>query len=59
MIWILSGVVLALALVVIYLAYQLEVLKRTLYKLDEVVAGHIDNLANELRRQNEVLEELR
>lgn len=55
MIWILSGVV----LVVIYLAYQLEVLKRTLYKLDEVVAGHIDNLANELRRQNEVLEGLK
>ena len=57
-IWILSGVVLILILVVIYLAYQLEVLKRTVYKLDEVVAGHIDNLADELRRQNKVLKEL-
>lgn len=58
MIIILSGVVIALAILVLYLYKKLLDLYKWFIKFDDVVAKHLDNICDEVRRQKEIVDKL-
>lgn len=58
MISILSGVVIALAILVLYLYKKLLDLYKWFIKFDDAVAKHIDNICDEVRRQKEIIDKL-
>lgn len=56
MIIILSGVVIALAILVLYLYKKLLDLYKWFIKFDDAVARHLDNICDEVRRQKEIID---
>ncbi len=58
MIIILSGVVIALAILVLYLYKKLLDLYKWFIKFDDAVANHLDNICDEVRRQKEIINKL-
>lgn len=58
MISILSVVVIALAILVLYLYKKLLDLYKWFIKFDDIVAKHLDNICDEVRRQKEIIDKL-
>lgn len=58
MISILSGVVIVLAILVLYLYKKLLDLYKWFIKFDDAVAKHLDNICDEVRRQNEIIDKI-
>lgn len=58
MIVILSGVVIALAILVLYLYKKLSDLYKWFIKFDDAVAKHLDNICDEVRRQKEIIDKI-
>lgn len=55
---IIAGVVIALAILVLYLYKKLLDLYKWFIKFDDAVAKHIDNICDEVRRQKEIIDKL-
>ena len=55
---ILSGVVVALAILVLYLYKKLSDLYKWCIRLDDAVAKHLDNICDEVRRQKEIVDKI-
>lgn len=58
MISILSGVVIALAILVLYLYKKLSNLYKWCNRLDDAVAKHLNNICDEVRRQKEIIDKI-
>lgn len=55
---IIAGVVIALAILVLYLYKKLLDLYKWFIKFDDAVAKHLDNICDEVRRQKEIIDKL-
>lgn len=55
---IIAGVVIALAILVLYLYKKLLDLYKCFIKFDDAVAKHLDNICDEVRRQKEIIDKL-
>lgn len=55
---IISGVVIALAILVLYLYKKLLDLYKWFIKFDDAVAKHLDNICDEVRRQKEIVDKI-
>lgn len=53
---IIAGVVIALAILVLYLYKKLLDLYKWFIKFDDAVAKHLDNICDEVRRQKEIID---
>lgn len=53
---IITGVVIALAILVLYLYKKLLDLYKWFIKFDDAVAKHLDNICDEVRRQKEIID---
>lgn len=58
LILVLSGVVIALAILVLYLYKKLSDLYKWFIRFDDTVAKHLDNICDEIRRQKEVADKI-
>lgn len=58
LILVLSGVVIALAILVLYLYKKLLDLYKWFIKFDDAVAKHLDNICDEVRRQKEIVDKI-
>lgn len=58
LILVLSGVVIALAILVLYLYKKLSDLYKWFIRFDDIVAKHLDNICDEVRRQKEVADKI-
>lgn len=55
---IIAGVVIALAILVLYLYKKLLDLYKWFIKFDDAVAKHLDNICDEVRRQKEIVDKI-
>lgn len=55
---IIAGIVIALAILVLYLYKKLLDLYKWFIKFDDAVAKHLDNICDEVRRQKEIIDKL-
>lgn len=58
LILVLSGVVIALAILVLYLYKKLSDLYKWFIRFDDIVAKHLDNICDEVRRQKEIIDKI-
>ena len=58
LILVLSGVVIALAILVLYLYKKLSDLYKWFIRFDDIVAKHLDNICDEVRRQKEIVDKI-
>lgn len=58
LILVLSGVVIALAILVLYLYKKLSNLYKWFIRFDDTVAKHLDNICDEVRRQKEIVDKI-
>lgn len=58
LILVLSGVVIALAILVLYLYKKLSDLYKCFIRFDDIVAKHLDNICDEVRRQKEIIDKI-
>lgn len=55
---IIAGVVIALAILVLYLYKKLLDLYKWFIKFDDAVTKHLDNICDEVRRQKEIVDKI-
>ena len=58
MITVLSGVVIILVIFVFYLYRRLVFLYKQFYRLDDLVAEHLNNIYAEIRWQNKIIDKI-